>query len=35
MDNDTRTLLSLTDPHYWLKYKSIKNVRVAQYLLTF
>ncbi|NMV51886.1 transposase family protein, partial [Lactobacillus reuteri] len=35
MDNDTRTLLNLTDPHlnfphHWLKYKSIKNVRVAQ-----
>ncbi len=35
MDNDTRTLLNLTDPHlnfphHWLKYKVIKNVRVAQ-----
>ncbi|MCC4486842.1 MULTISPECIES: transposase [Limosilactobacillus] len=35
MDNDTRTLLNLTDPHlnfphHWLKYKSIKNVQVAQ-----
>nr|WP_283581107.1 hypothetical protein [Limosilactobacillus reuteri] len=35
MDNDTRTLLNLTDPHlnfphHWLKYKSIKNIQVAQ-----
>ena len=35
MDNDTRTLLNLTDPHlnfphHWLKYKTIKKVRVAQ-----
>ena len=34
MDNDTRTLLNLTDPHlnfphHWLKYKTIKKVRVA------
>lgn len=35
MDNDTRTLFNLTDPHltfphHWLKYKTIKKVRVAQ-----
>ncbi|WP_405077406.1 hypothetical protein ACIUDV_02320 [Limosilactobacillus reuteri] len=35
MDNDTRTLLNLTDPHlnfphHWLKHKTIKKVRVAQ-----
>lgn len=35
MDNGTRTLLNLTDPHlnfphHWLKYKVIKNVRVVQ-----
>lgn len=35
MDNDTRTLLNLTDPHlnfpdHWLKYKLIQKVRVAQ-----
>ena len=40
MDNDTRTLLNLTDPHlnfphHWLKYKSIKNVRVAQISVPF
>ena len=39
MDNDTRTLLNLTDPHlnfphHWLKYKVIKNVRVAQIFCT-
>ena len=34
MDNDTRTLLNLTDPHlnfphHWLKYKTIKKVLVS------
>lgn len=35
MDNDTRTLLNLTDPHlsfsqHWLQYTVVKQVRVAQ-----
>ena len=35
MDNDTRILLNLTDPHlsfsqHWLKFAVVKSVRVAQ-----
>ena len=40
MDNDTRTLLNLTDshlnfPHHWLKYKSIKKFGWYKYPILF